>query len=359
MSTRPGAAMTGGTRSLSGAAAGLAAAVLFGAGTPIAKLLLGQTSPWLLAGLLYTASGLTLSLWRIARRSPRVHILPVEVAPLTGAVLFGGVLAPVLLMLGLVAMPASGASLLLNAEGLFTALIAWFVFKEATDRRMVTGFALIAVGAAVLGWPGQPQFAGTWPTLAVLGACLCWGIDNNLTRMVARNDPVWLAAVKGAVAGPANLAIAFLLGAHLPDARAIGGAAAVGVLSYGVSLVLFIAALASLGSARAGAYFSVAPFFGAILALAFGEPFTWTLAIAAGLMGAGIALHLTEHHDHAHTHAALTHDHWHRHDDGHHSHAHDPAVAAAFRHSHEHTHPAIQHSHPHYPDADHRHDHNA
>lgn len=242
------------------------------------KLLLGHTTPWLLAGLLYTASGLTLSLWRIARRSPRVLIPPAEVAPLAGAVLFGGVLAPVLLMLGLVAMPGSGASLLLNAEALFTALVAWLVFREATSRRIVIGFALIAAGAAVLGWPGQPQFAGTGPTLAVLGACLCWGIDNNLTRAVARNDPVWLAAVKGAVAGPVNLALAFLLGAQLPDAPAVGGAAAVGVLSYRVSLVLFIFALASLGSARAGAYFAVAPFFGAILALASYEPFTWTLA---------------------------------------------------------------------------------
>lgn len=290
--------MTGGARSRSGAVAGLAAAALFGAGTPIAKLLLGQTSPWLLAGLLYTAFGLTLSLWRIARRSPRVRIPPAEVAPLAGAVLFGGVLAPVLLMLGLVAMPASGASLLLNAEALFTALIAWLVFKEATSRRIVTGFALIAAGAAVLSWPGQPQFAGTWPTLAVLGACLCWGIDNNLTRTVARNDPVWLAEVKGAVAGPVNLALAFSLGARLADAAAVGAAAAVGVLSYGVSLVLFLSALASLGSARAGAYFAVAPFFGAILALALGEPFSWTLAAAAALMGAGITLHLTEHHNH-------------------------------------------------------------
>lgn len=349
--------MTDGARSRSGAAAGLGAAALFGAGTPIAKLLLGQTSPWLLAGLLYTASGLALSLWRVTRRSPRVRIPPAEVAPLAGGVLFGGVLAPVLLMLGLVAMPASGASLLLNAEALFTALIAWLVFKEATSRRIVIGFALIAAGAAVLSWPGQPQFAGTWPTLAVLGACLCWGIDNNLTRAVAHNDPVWLAAVKGAVAGPVNLTLALVLGAQLPDGPAVGGAAAVGALSYGVSLVLFISALASLGSARAGAYFAVAPFFGAILALAFGEPFTWTLAAAAALMGAGITLHLTEHHDHEHAHPAVTHDHWHNHDDGHHSHTHDPALAAALRHSHEHTHPAIEHTHPHYPDADHRHDH--
>ena len=341
----------------SGVLAGLGAAALFGAGTPVAKLLLGQTSPWLLAGLLYTASGAALSLWRLVRRAPRAHLPRRDLAPLAGAVLFGGVAGPVLLMLGLVSMPASGASLLLNAEGVFTALIAWLLFKEATDTRIVLGFALIAIGAVVLSWPGQAQFAGVWPALAVLGACLCWGIDNNLTRQVATNDAVWLAAVKGGVAGPVNLVIALALGARFPSPTAVAAAAAVGVFSYGVSLVLFITALAALGSARAGAYFSVAPFFGAVLALAMGEQVNWTLGVAAVFMAAGVTLHLAERHEHSHAHAEVTHDHWHRHDDGHHGHEHDHPVPAGAAHHHLHTHPAIVHSHPHYPDADHRHDH--
>lgn len=349
--------MTGPPPLRSGVAAGIGAAVLFGAGTPVAKLLLGQTSPWLLAGLLYTASGIGLSLWRVARRAPRVRPARDELGPLAGAVVFGGVLGPVLLMLGLGAMPASGASLLLNAEALFTALIAWVVFREATGARIVAGFALIAAGAVVLSWPGQAEFAGTWPTLAVLGACLCWAVDNNLTRKVARNDATWLAAVKGAVAGPVNLALAFAAGAPLPGWGSIAGAAAVGIVSYGVSLVLFISALASLGSARAGAYFAVAPFFGALLAIALGEPLTWTTGVAAVLMASGVVLHLTERHDHPHVHEAVTHDHWHSHDDGHHAHGHTPAVAANVRHRHRHTHSEVVHSHPHYPDGDHRHRH--
>lgn len=199
-----------------GAMAGLAAAALFGAGTPVAKLLLGEVSPWLLAGLLYSASGFALFGWRLLRRAERLHLVRGELAPLAGAVLFGGVLGPVLLMFGLSRLPASGASLLLNAEGLFTALIAWIGFREATDRRIILGFGLIAAGAVLLSWPGQPQFAGVWPAAAVLGACLCWGIDNNLTRQVALNDATWLAAVKGTVAGPVNLVLAFALGAGLP-----------------------------------------------------------------------------------------------------------------------------------------------
>lgn len=340
-----------------GALAGLAAAVLFGAGTPVAKLLLGEVGPWLLAGLLYTASGLALFGWRALRRSPRVHLPRRDLPPLAGAVLFGGVLGPVLLMFGLSQMPATGASLLLNAEGLFTALIAWIVFREATDRRIVFGFALIAAGAVVLSWPGVPEFAGFWPAAAVLGACLCWGIDNNLTRQVALNDATWLAAVKGAVAGPVNLALGLLLGAQLPSLGAVGAASAVGVLSYGVSLVLFITALSRVGTARAGAYFSVAPFFGTALAVLLGEPITWTLLVASALMAAGVGLHLTERHEHEHSHAGLTHEHWHTHDDEHHDHEHLPPVPPGTTHRHEHTHSPVTHSHRHYPDAHHRHGH--
>jgi drug/metabolite transporter (DMT)-like permease len=340
-----------------GALAGLGAAALFGAGTPAAKLLLGQVGPWLLAGLLYAAAGLALFGWRWVRRSPRVHLATSEIPVLAAAVFFGGVLAPLLLLFGLVSMPASGASLLLNAEGVFTALIAWIVFREATDRRIVTGFVLIAAGAVVLSWPGQAQFGGMWPTLAVLGACLSWGIDNNLTQRLALTDATWLAAVKGGVAGPVNLALAVVLGAQLPGWPALVGAASIGVLSYGVSLVLFITALGLLGTARAGAYFSVAPFFGATLAIMLGEPFTWTVAVAGALMGLGVGLHLQERHGHWHVHPVQSHQHRHSHADGHHVHHHDPPVPPGVWHTHPHHHDLMAHTHNHFPDASHRHQH--
>ncbi|CAN5192651.1 DMT family transporter [soil metagenome] len=339
-----------------GVQAGIAAAILFGAGTPLAKVLLGSVSPWMLAGLLYAGSGLGLGLYRLITRPGRVRLARGEVLPLVGAIGFGGVLGPVLLMFGLSGMPATGASLLLNAEGVFTALLAWFVFKENVDRRIALGMAAIVAGAVVLSIPTGAELGPVWPSLAILGACLCWGIDNNLTRRIALTDATWLAAVKGGVAGPVNLIIAFAIGAQLPPVASIAGAMVVGFFAYGVSLVLFIVAMRHVGTARAGAYFSVAPFFGAVLAVALGAPVTVPLVIAAALMALGVWLHLTERHEHEHSHAALTHDHWHVHDE-HHQHEHAYPVAAGLRHRHEHTHEPLTHTHEHYPDAHHRHSH--
>lgn len=330
--------------------------MLFGAGTPIAKLLLDSVSPWLLAGLLYTGSGLGLGLYRLVRRSPRVRLQRGELRPLLGAVVFGGLVAPVLLMVGLSNMPATGASLLLNAEGAATALLAWFVFKENFDRRIALGMAAIVAGAVVLSVPTGADLGTVWPSLAILGACLCWGIDNNLTRKISLNDATLLAAVKGGVAGPVNLVLAFALGAQLPAVGNIAVAMLVGFFAYGVSLVLFIVAMRHMGTARAGAYFSIAPFFGAVLAVILGEVVTIPLVVAALLMAIGVWLHLTERHEHQHTHELVTHDHWHVHDE-HHQHEHDVDVAAGVRHRHEHTHQPVTHSHEHYPDAHHRHSH--
>ncbi|MEO7146371.1 MAG: EamA family transporter [Terrimesophilobacter sp.] len=341
-----------------GVQAALVSAVLFGAGTPFAKLLLGNVSPWLLAGLLYTGSGLGLMAWRLIRRAPRVRIQRREIAPLVGAVFFGGLVAPVLLMVGLANMPASGASLLLNAEAVFTATLAWFVFRENFDRRIALGMVAIVAGAVVLSIPSGANFGSPWPALAILGACLCWGLDNNLTRKVALNDATWLAAVKGAVAGPVNLVLAFLLGASLPGVWTVAGAMIIGLFAYGVSLALFIVAMRHIGTARTGAYFSVAPFFGTVIAIALGESISWPLGVAFILMGLGVWLHLTERHEHEHTHVPVTHDHWHTHDE-HHQHEHPDGVpvAAGAWHRHEHPHEALTHKHEHYPDAHHRHVH--
>jgi len=342
-----------------GVQAALAAALLFGAGTPIAKLLLVDVSPWMLAGLLYLGSGVGLGTYRLIRRAPRPHLNRHELVPLAGAVFFGGLVGPVLLMFGLLGMPASGASLLLNAEGVATALLAWFVFKENFDRRIALGMGAIVAGAVVLSWPGQADFTGMWPSLAILGACLAWGIDNNLTRKVALHDATWLAAVKGLVAGPVNLVIAFALGAVLPPLLNVGAAMLTGLLAYGISLVLFIVALRHIGTARAGAYFSIAPFFGAVLAIALGDPITIPLIIAGVLMALGVWLHLTERHEHPHTHQPLAHDHWHTHPDAHHDHPHAEPVAAGTRHRHPHVHVELTHTHEHYPDSHHRHSHPA
>ncbi|KQY22952.1 hypothetical protein ASD16_10125 [Cellulomonas sp. Root485] len=341
-----------------GVRAALLAAVLFGASAPLAKLLLGEVSPWLLAGLLYVGAGLGMWVWRLARRAPRVRLARHEVPWLVGAVAAGGIAGPVLLMFGLASMPASGASLLLNAEGVLTAVIAWVVFREPAGRRVVLGMAAIVAGAVVIAVPtAQAQVTSVWPALAVVGACACWALDNNLTRKVSLTDATWLVAVKGSVAGPTNLILALVLGAQLPSLRATGAALVLGFVAYGLSLVLFIVGLRHVGTARAGAYFSVAPFFGAVLAVALGDAVTWQLLVAGALMAVGTWLHLSEEHGHEHTHHAVTHDHWHTHDDGHHDHEHGELVAPGVRHRHVHTHEVVTHTHEHYPDAHHRHDH--
>jgi drug/metabolite transporter (DMT)-like permease len=340
-----------------GVPAALGAALLFGAGTPFAKALLASVTPWLLAALLYLGSGIGLTIYRWLRRSPKVRLPSNEWPWLVGAILAGGVIGPVLLMFGLTGMAASGASLLLNAEGVFTALLAWFVFKENFDRRIALGMLAIVAGAVVLSWPAEARLAVAWPALAVLGACLAWAIDNNLTRKVSLSDATWIASIKGLTAGTVNLLLAFWIGSAPPTVSAVMAGLLIGLLAYGMSLSLFVVALRHLGTARTGAYFSVAPFFGAILAIPLlREPVSERLLIAGALMIVGVWLHLTEHHSHEHAHEAMEHDHEHVHDE-HHQHTHDEPVAPGVRHSHPHRHEPMTHTHAHFPDVHHRHKH--
>jgi drug/metabolite transporter (DMT)-like permease len=250
----------------------LGAAVLFGASTPFAKVLLAEVDPILLAGLLYLGSGCGLSLWGWVRSRWRKAPVEARISRaalpwLAGAILTGGVAGPALLMLGLAATPASSASLLLNLEGVLTAVLAWFVFRENFDRRIALGMAAITAGGVVLSWAGRPEVGLPWGPLAIGGACLAWAIDNNLTRKVSAGDPLRIAAAKGMVAGTVNLSIALAAGASLPSISATLGSAVVGFLGYGVSLILFVLALRHLGTARTGAYFSLAPFVGAAISL--------------------------------------------------------------------------------------------
>ncbi len=340
--------------------AALGAAVLFGLSTPIAKALLHGGSPVLLAGLLYLGSGVGLGLVRLLRdRGWRAPAMPgSEWLWLLLAVGFGGVLGPVALLLGLTRTSASAASLLLNLEAVLTAVLAWVVFRENADRRIVAGMALIVLGAVALALPGVADSASFDAGGAlVAAACLCWALDNNFTRKVSATDALFVAGFKGLSAGVVNVGMALWLGAEWPQAPFVGLAMVVGFLGYGVSLVLFVLALRGLGTARTGAYFSTAPFIGAAVAvLGFGEHPSWMFWAAALLMAAGVWLHLTERHEHPHTHESMTHTHRHVHD-AHHQHAHDFPWDGREPHTHEHTHAPLTHSHPHYPDIHHRHRH--
>ena len=338
----------------------LLAALLFGLSAPIAKGLLEATSPQLLAGLLYLGSGGGLFLVFLARRRRTRAEAPLtrrDVPWLAGAIGTGGVIAPVLLMIGLQHTEASTASLLLNLEGVFTAMLAWFAFRENVDRRVALGMAAIVAGSVVLSWQGNVTTRGIIGPLAIAGACLAWGVDNNLTQKVSAGDPVEIAMLKGVIAGTVNLAIALALGSPRPPGRAAAGALVLGFLSYGLSLVLFVLALRRLGTARTGAYFSTAPFVGAIASLIlFRDPVTPSLAIAGVFMAAGVWLHATERHEHAHVHEPFEHEHLHVHD-AHHEHGHGANDPPGEPHSHVHRHERLAHAHAHYPDIHHRHTH--
>lgn len=347
-------------RLISPTCAALGAAIFFGASTPFAKQLVGQVSPLLLAGLLYSGSGAGLIIARLIKDRGWLHsgLIKHDWIWLISAIIFGGILGPILLLFGLQQTTAATASLLLNIEAVLTAVLAWIVFKESTVPRIVLGMGMIVAGGILLSWPhdGASQ-QSLFGLLAIAGACLCWAIDNNLTRKISVGDPFFIAGGKGLVSGIMNTGLALCFGMTLPHWSTISYALLIGFVGYGVSLVLFVLALRGLGTARTGAYFSTAPFIGAAIAILFFHETTSILFwIAATLMGIGVWLHLTEHHEHEHTHALLGHEHSHTHDE-HHQHAHDFLWDGKEPHSHYHQHKTIKHSHPHFPDIHHRHNH--
>ena len=351
--------------SIRSASPALAAALLFGASTPFAKTLVEGVAPLLLAGLLYLGSGLGLGILLALRHigrtktledAPTLRVPRADLPWLAGAIVAGGVLGPALLMLGLTQTSGASASLLLNIEGVFTAIIAWCVFKENADRQIVLGMIVIVLGGVLLSWePGGATFSSG--ALLIIGACLCWAVDNNLTRRVATNDAMLIAGLKGLAAGTVSTTLALLGGAELPPITMVGASLIVGFLGYGLSLTLFVLALRTLGTARTGAYFSVAPLFGvAISFILWPENPGVLFWPAAALMALGVWLHLRERHAHEHTHEPLEHSHRHVHDE-HHQHAHPFAWDGAEPHTHLHLHEALTHTHAHYPDIHHRHRH--
>jgi drug/metabolite transporter (DMT)-like permease len=342
----------------------LLAAAAFGAGTPFSKILVGAVAPVELAGLLYLGSGLGLLAWYGVRSLTSCNdhdasgrLKGADMPWLAGAILFGGIAGPVLLMYGLTRIPGSYASLLLNMEGVLSSLLAWFVFKENFDRRIFIGMMLIVGGGVALAWEQRPPAGVPWGAVAIVGACLCWGIDNNFTRKVSASDAVQIASIKGLVAGVVNLSIALAMGISTPPVSTILVAGIVGFCGYGLSLVLFVLALRNLGTARTGAYFSAAPFVGAVISLALlGETPGAGFWVGGALMTAGILLHLTETHVHPHAHEWVEHAHEHSHDD-HHQHQHDFPWDGKEPHTHPHQHWPMTHTHPHFPDIHHRHEH--
>jgi drug/metabolite transporter (DMT)-like permease len=343
----------------------LLAAVLFGASAPIAKLLLGMIEPIPLAGFLYLGSGVGLLLFRgiqhSAGQSARVEagITKADIPWLTGAILAGGVAAPIILMFSLRTTPAATASLLLNFEGVATALIAALVFKEAIGGRIWWAVVCITVASVLLSLNLSGEWGISLGALGVLCTCALWGLDNNFTRNISAKDPLSIVIIKGLGAGGFSLILALILQTSFPKPLAVLGAMLLGSLSYGISIALFILAMRDLGAARTSAFFGTAPFVGALISfLLFQEFPNMPFMISLPIMIVGAVLLLGEEHAHKHVHAVIEHDHRHKHDDRHHSHDHEEGeIPTNGYHSHPHIHEAIEHMHPHKPDIHHRHDH--
>jgi drug/metabolite transporter (DMT)-like permease len=341
----------------------LLAAVLFGASAPVAKLLLGQMDPVLLAALLYLGSGLGVLLFRLAfnRRqetAAEASLQRGDLPWLIGAVVAGGLVAPILLLFSLRETAAATASLLLNFEGVATAVIAAIVFKEAIGQRALWGILLVTAASILLSWAPSGEWGVSLGALGILGACVLWGIDNNLTRNISAKDPLTIVLVKGFGAGTVSLLLALSLGNRLPGVGVLLVALLLGSLSYGLSIVLFIRAMRGLGAARTSALFGTAPLAGVVLSFMLLREAPGSLFwFALPLMAAAAFLLFSEQHAHRHTHEALTHDHRHRHDDGHHNHNHPGMTDRSLTHAHPHTHEPLTHEHPHLPDIHHRHVH--
>lgn len=345
---------------LRGVACGLGAAVLFGASTPLSKRLLPGTGALLLAGLLYLGAGCGLTLYRLlAHRPPpeqrEARLRREDLGLIAGLLLLGGVLGPILMLLGLRHLSAIAGALLLNLEAPLTILLAVAFFGEHLGRREAAAATLILGGAVLLGYqPGE--LGGGWlGALSIAGACLAWALDNNLTGRLALRDPIAVIQIKTLGAGTVNLALALASGASLPSPRLLLSGALVGTVSYGVSLILDLKAIRALGAAREAAYFATAPFAGATLSIVFlGERPTTTDLLGALPIAIGVFVLARARHTHIHQHEALVHDHLHHHDE-HHQHAHDRPVTEP--HAHTHQHEPITHDHTHTSDTHHRHKH--
>ena len=343
----------------------LMAAAFFGISAPLAKLLLGNIDPIFLAGLLYIGSGLGTLIFRFFRRifsagvEQEARLGRQELPGLAGAIVFGGVAAPILLMFSLQAAPAATASLLLNFEGVATTLLAFALFHEAIGRKVGLAVVLVTLASILLSWQPGGTLGITMGALGVLGACFFWGLDNNFTRTISAKDPLQIVTIKGLTAGTFSCLLSIILGKPLPMLSQSLLAMFLGSISYGLSIVLFVYAMRGLGAARTSTLFGLAPFIGMLLSfLIFKDNLTVLFFIAMPLMVLGAWLLLGENHTHNHIHTELHHEHRHNHQDGHHDHVHTEIVSPLVKsHSHVHIHEEQDHSHPHNPDMHHRHGH--
>jgi drug/metabolite transporter (DMT)-like permease len=334
----------------------LLAALLFGISTPFVQRFGDGVGAFTTAALLYAGAALV-GAWSRLGAEREARLVRSDLPRLLAMALFGAVVGPVALAWGLQRTSGASASLMLTLEALFTALLAWRLYRETVDVRVGVAMCLLLAGGMTLVLDqGQGGSAQLWGLLAVLLATAAWGFDNTLSRALAERDPGQVVLAKAALGAAATAVLAVAFGEPLPAAFKMLALLAVGATGYGLSLRFYLLAQRAFGAARTGSVFAFAPFVGAAVAVALGDRAGgWMMALGSASMLAGVLLHLAESHGHEHAHEALDHEHAHRHNDGHHDHVHDPMPVG--EHSHRHQHEPMRHAHPHVPDAHHTHRH--
>jgi drug/metabolite transporter (DMT)-like permease len=334
----------------------LTAAVLFGISTPLVQRFGAGVGAFATAALLYLGAATAGALLR-QRVEQEARIQSGDFPRLLAMAAAGAVIGPVALAWGLQRTSATSASLMLTLEAVFTAVLAWRMYRETMDRRVRTAMLLLVVGGSLL-VVNQGRIGGAelWGLLAVLVATAAWGLDNTLSRTLAERDPGQVVLAKAVLGAAVTSILAVGFDESLPTLHAALSLFAVGATGYGLSLRFYLLAQRAFGAARTGSVFAFAPFIGAALAVGLGDQsFNGLMTAGSLLMLAGVLLHLAESHSHEHQHEMTEHEHAHRHDDGHHDHVHDPMPIGA--HSHQHRHDSRRHAHPHVPDAHHSHRH--
>lgn len=335
----------------------LLAAALYGMSAPFSKMLLSEIHPTLLAGLLYLGAGSGMLVWNSIRKqqtgkAPDAKLTRSDFPYVSGMILLD-VAAPIFLMTGLNQTTAESASLLNNFEIVATCLLASLFFRESIGRRMMVAILLIICASIMLSVENVGNLSLSPGSLLVLAACLCWGLENNCTRMLSLKNPLQIVVVKGFGAGMTAVLLFFLFGGVFRFNIMMAYSLLLGFVSYGMSIFFYILSQRHLGAARTSAYYAAAPFIGVILSWIFlGETVNGTFAVALVLMLTGTYVAMTEDHQHQHSHEPLTHTHAHNHQDGHHQHSESEG-----EHSHPHSHEAFSHTHEHTPDLHHVHRH--
>ena len=349
------------TKSLATGCAILAAA-LYAINIPLAKLLLVQVEPTMLAALLYLGAGLGMIIYRLCKKllgkPQRAASLTRKELPYTLAMIILDIAAPILLMLGISQTNSANVSLLNNFEIVATSLIALLLFKEVISHRLWLAIGLVTLASIILSFEGSEAFVFNQGSLLVLGACICWGFENNSTKMLSNKSSEEIVIIKGCCSGLGSLSIALLLGEAQPALLYLAAALLLGFVAYGMSINFYILAQKDLGAAKTSAYYSIAPFLGvAFSLLLLGEQPSYLFYIGLVLMIISTYFmvmdtielqhtHLHTHiHSHPHRHGKLVHTHSHSHQ---HSHLH---IHSGDANSHSHQHQELGGSHDHLHDA--------